>query len=140
MTDSALTNDDEILYRQIHPTFMMEGQLSSQPFMPTSQAFAPTPKDENKLSVDRSTITSAAESFELFKSNGHSSAAVYGVTVGEFGTHDISCVADPLEATNNQEANPAHAVADYSKHGPTQQKNKAKRLKQTAIARGKLHP
>ncbi len=140
MTAAILSDDDEILFRQIHPSFMQGDDLSSQPFLPTSQAFAPTPKDDDKLSLDRSSLTTPSDSYYLFKRNGHSSTAVYGLSVGEFKGEDIACQADPIEETNEQEANPAHALADYSKHKQNQQKNKAKRLKQRAIARGKLHP
>lgn len=73
-----LTDENEVLLRQIHPTFIQGGQPSSQPF-------APTPKDANRLSVDRSSLTTAADSHALFTGNGHASEAVYGVSVGEFG-------------------------------------------------------
>ncbi|AUW46857.1 hypothetical protein [Rhizobium leguminosarum] len=140
MTAVHLEDKDEILFRQIHPSFIQDGELSSQPFTPTSQAFAPTPKDEGYLSVDRSSMTSAGDSYRLFTSNGHASSAVYGVTVGEFCEQAIACIQAPIQASENQTANPAHALADYNPHKSGQQKNKAKRLKQRAIARGRLHP
>lgn len=128
-----LTDDAEILFRQIHPNFWQDGEPSSQPFMPT-------PKDKNQLSIDRSTLTTAAGSFALFAGNGHATKAVYGLTVGEFRILEIDCQSDPLPPTEFRSANPAHASADYSAHGGNQQKTKAKRLKQNAIARGQLHP
>ena len=72
-----LNDNDEVLYRQIHPGFMDENQPSSQPFSPTA-------KDEGKLSVDRSSKTTAESSYRLYTRNGYESAAVYGLTVGEF--------------------------------------------------------
>ena len=140
MTAVHLDDNDEILFRQIHPSFIQDGEVSSQPFAPTSQAFAPTPKDDGFLSVDRSSMTSASDSHRLFTSNGHSSSAVYGVTVGEFSAEEIPCIAAPIKASETQAANDAHALANYNPHTPNQQKNKAKRLKQKAIARGRLHP
>ena len=128
-----LTDDAEILFRQIHPNFWQDGEPSSQPFLPT-------PKDKNKLSIDRSTLTSASASFALFTGNGHSTKAVYGLTVGEFRILEIICHSDPLPSIDSGAANPAHAFADYSAHSGNQQKTKAKRLKQNAIARGQLHP
>jgi hypothetical protein len=60
-----LTDEDEILFRQIHPSFVeKDGHPSSQPFHPTD-------KDYNKLSADRSTITDAAGAFALYIGNGH---------------------------------------------------------------------
>jgi hypothetical protein len=128
-----LTDENEVLFRQIHPTFIQDGQPSSQPF-------APTPKDANRLSVDRSSLTTAADSHALFTGNGHASEAVYGVSVGEFGQADLPCHSEPLPATETEPENPAHAYADFAAHALNQQKNRAKRLKQHAIARGRMHP
>lgn len=132
MTD-LLIDQHEILFRQIHPEFMQNGEPSSQPFCPTA-------KDESKLSVDRSTLTTAARSFELFKESGLGSRAVYGLQVKEFGNEKITCYSDPILANGDILANLAHAFADYSAHSKTQQKMRAKRLKTRAIARGQLFP
>lgn len=128
-----LDDSDEVLFRQVHPSFIDGGQ-------PSSQTFTPTPKDEGKLSVDRSSLTSAAASHALFVGDGNTSDAVYGVSVGEFGAEALTCVSDPLQASATQSANIAHAYADYTPHSSNAQKTKAKRLKIKAIARGKLHP
>ena len=128
-----LSDDEEVLFRQVHPGFMQDDA-------PSSQSFMPTPKDNNKLSVDRSALTTAKDSYELYTGNGFESAAVYGLTVGEFRRQDIPCIEDPLDASDGQAANPAHALADYEAHAPSQQKTKAKRLKRKALARGRLYP
>ena len=128
-----LNDADEVLFRQIHPSFLDNGKPSSQPF-------APTAKDQEKLSVDRSSLTDAASSFALFTGAGHQSVAVFGLTVGEFGAEGLPCISDPLDAVEREPANPAHAYADYSGHSSSQQKTKAKRLKQKALLRGRLHP
>jgi hypothetical protein len=128
-----LTDKGEVLYRQIHPSFIDDGVPSKQPFMPT-------PKDAGKLSVDRAELTSAKESYALYTGSGRQSVAVYGVSVGEFEEETIACFADPLSEAEDQPENKAHAVADYSPHSSNQQKLKATRLKQKAITRGQLHP
>ncbi len=128
-----LPEDAEVLFRQVHPSFIQNEQPSSQPF-------APTPKDDNKLSVDRSSLTTAGGSYALHTGSGAASAAVYGVSVGEFRAESIPCISDPLEAADGKPANDAHAYANYSEHGINQQKLKAKRLKLKAVARGRLHP
>ena len=128
----ALADAGEVLFRQIHPTFVEEdGEPSSQPFMPSK-------KDNNMLSVDRSSLTDAADSHALYVANGQASAAVYGLTVGEFDKENLRCTADPLAKTDKLTANPAHALADYTAHSANQQKNIAKRLKIVARARGAL--
>jgi hypothetical protein len=128
-----LADAGEILFRQIHPSFIEKGVPSSQPFKPTE-------KDQNQLSVDRSSLTSADLSHQVYLATGLASVAVYGLTVGEFGAESIECLADPLEEKEDQPENAAHSLADYSSHKSNQQKNIAKRLKLKALARGRLHP
>jgi hypothetical protein len=128
-----LTKKSEILFRQIHPQFMVSGE-------PTSQAFGPTAKDEGKLSVDRSALTDAKGAYDLYNNRGQNSAAAFGITVGEFHAECLTCHADPVEDTDQQPGNTAHSFVDFNQFGVSQQKNKAKRLKRVAIARGQLHP
>jgi hypothetical protein len=129
----SLTNDSEVLFRQVHPD-LMDGEV------PASSGFLPTPGDNDELSVDRSSITTAGAAFSLYTSGGRRSAAVFGVTVGEFRAEGIPCRKDPIPQSPTAPANPAHAIADYKQHGSNQQKKIAKRLKQKAVFRGKLHP
>jgi len=125
-----ISDTNELLFRQVHPSFIDNGE-------PTSQAFRPTQKDRGKLSVDRSSLTTAKNSFDLFVENGFQSDAVYGLTVGEFNKENINCFPDPLD-TNP--INPAHASADFSSFGNSDQKKIAKRLKSKATTRGQLYP
>jgi hypothetical protein len=75
-----------------------------------------------------------------YVAGGLLSSAVYGLSVGEFGTQGVDCRADPIEEKAGQSKNVAHSVADFSPHKTSQQKNIAKRLKLKAISRGRLHP
>jgi hypothetical protein len=43
--------DTSLIHRQVHPSFVQAGSISSQVFSVTSQVFKPTPKDLGKLSV-----------------------------------------------------------------------------------------
>ncbi len=130
----ALTDAGEVLFRQIHPTFVEDdGEPSSQPFIPSK-------KDNNMLSVDRSSLTDVASSHALYIANGQASIAVYGITVDEFDKEKLPCTADPLEKTEKLAANPAHALANYAAFSAGQQKTIAKRLKIVARARGVLFP
>lgn len=123
----------EVLFRQIHPKFIEDG-------LPTSQPFRPTRKDNGRLSVDRSALTSASDSFALFIATGSTSTAVYGLTVGECGAEKLPCSADPIESSSTAAANAAHAFVDFNDHSDGQWKNISKRLKRKAIERGQLHP
>lgn len=124
---------EELLFRQIHPHSLEKGE-------PSSDRFRPYASDQNRMSVDRSAHTTAAESHALYLANGRQSAAVFGLAVAELSAESITCLVDPLAATSTQLENAAHALADYSAHTEKAQKNVAKKLKQLAIARGCLHP
>jgi hypothetical protein len=56
-TPVPLADDEELLFRQVHPSFVRDGR-------PSSQAFRPTPKDDRKLSVARGALTTPAASYE----------------------------------------------------------------------------
>lgn len=130
---SKLTNSSEILFRQIHPDFLDAGEPGSSSFMPGSG-------DDGLMSVDRSTLTSAAAAHALYTRGGLRSDAVFGLTVGEFAAQEVPTVADPIEASAGMPDNPAHALADFTAHGTSARRRIAKALKRLAIARGRLHP
>jgi hypothetical protein len=102
-----ITNASEIMFRQVHPMLYAAGAVASSAFMPTEG-------DRGQLSVDRESLTTPQASFDLYRENGRQSAAVYGVSVGEFTVEGIPCQPDPLPATEYLKANLAHAYADYN--------------------------
>jgi hypothetical protein len=128
-----LTDSAEVLFRQIHPDLMQDGE-------PASSGFRPNDGDENKLSVDRGALTTSEASYALYTGNGYASAAVYGVSIGEFDGCGIPCESDPIDTPGIPVANPAHALASFVGYGTSKQKTLGKRLKKLAIARGLLHP
>lgn len=131
MTD-PLKNDAEVTYRQIHPHFIKKG-------VPASNRFMPSARDQNKLSVDRGSMLSAAESYAAYVATGLLSAAVFGVSVGEFGQESIPTHPDPVEPKDDRAGNPAHALAVYSAFDDVAQKQIALRLCKKAVDRGPLH-
>ena len=130
---NPLTALDEVLLRQIHPSSYAGGR-------PASDRFRPQPSDAGLMSVDRGSMTTPAASHALYTSSGKQSAAVFGVSVGEFGGEGLNCFPDPLSATQHQPANPAHALVDYNPFHEREWKNISKRLCVKAIARGRLYP
>ncbi|KRA84228.1 hypothetical protein [Altererythrobacter sp. Root672] len=128
-----LTDPNEVLFRQIHPSNFKDGR-------PASDRFRPQPSDHGKMSVDRAALTSANASHALYSSSGNLSAAVFGVSVEEFLEESLICLSDPLIATAGQPANPAHALVDYTSFEERKWKNISKRLCIKAIERGQLHP
>ena len=131
--NAPIANTDEILFRQIHPVLYESGAVASSAFMPTEN-------DRGNMSIDRGSLTTPKASFDLYRENGRQSAAVYGVSVGEFAAEGIPCHPDPIPATENLKANPAHAYADYNAIGTNQRRKKAQRLRTAALRRGLLHP
>ena len=128
-----ISNAEEIMFRQVHPILYLAGVVASSAFLPTED-------DQGQMSVDRGSLTTPKASFDLYRENGRQSAAVYGVSVGEFTVEGIPCQPDPLPATENLKANLAHAYADYNGIGTTQRRKKAQRLRTAALRRGLLHP
>lgn len=128
-----LTDPNEVLLRQIHPNCYMNGR-------PSSDRFRPQPSDCGRMSVDRNSLTTPAASHSLYASTGRQSAAVFGVSVGECGAETLQCLPDALKATDEQPANAAHALVDYTSLDGKKWKNISKRLCLQAVARGQLHP
>jgi hypothetical protein len=129
-----LDDGDELLFRQVHPSFVRDGR-------PSSQAFRPTPKDEGRLSVARSSLTTASEAFELYaKGRGLPSVGTWAVTVGECNEQGLKAFADPLTAPPEKIPDPAHAIIDFTPHSKSQAEARGMRLARKAVDRGRLHP
>jgi hypothetical protein len=103
---SSFDEKDELLLRQVHPSFIQDGRV-------TSQAFRPTPKDQKKLSVNRNSLISAQVIFEVHtKKKKLSSAGVWGVSVQEAKeTPGLSLKEDPIEGPIEDLS---HCLIDFS--------------------------
>ena len=133
-TREALADADEALLRQVHPSFLRDGR-------PSSQSWRPTKKDEGNLSVARGSLTSPQAAFEHHtQQKKMASAGAWAVTVGECQTEDLRAYPDPLDATPNVAADPAHAVIDFTGRSNSQVEAKAVRLARWAGERGCLYP
>ena len=124
-----IDDQEEVQYRQINPVWMDSTG-------PSRLAFMPTPKDDGKLSLDRSATITAKESFENFILLGLRSDGVYGLTPSEFAEapNTVECFGSPLEN------NPHHSHADFNSLTNSKKKAKSQELRRKAIARDKLHP
>jgi hypothetical protein len=81
-------NKSQLLFRQIHPSFIQKGMI-------TSQAFVPTPKDELKLSCYNGNMISAEDAFRHFTEKlNQTSSGVLGVSFEECLSVDLTPVAD----------------------------------------------
>jgi len=105
---AKLDNANELLHRNIHPSWMDDGK-------PSSLAFSPSAKDEGKLSVDREDVDTAEASFLRHTVEKKlKSVAIFSVSVGEFGSQNIDCFEDPITKDENNVENLAHCYADYT--------------------------
>jgi hypothetical protein len=133
-TAAPLSDDDELLLRQVHPSFVRDGR-------PSSQAFRPTNKDAGKLSVARGSLTTPAAAFELYRMGLElPSAGTWAVSVGECREQGLNVLPDPLISPPEKVPDPAHALVDFAAHSKNQVEAKGARLARKASERGRLHP
>lgn len=96
-----ITIKSELLHRQVHPTFVCEGRLSSQAFKPSS-------KDAGQLSVSRGSLAAAKLAYERYIARQRLSCGVWSVTVDECIQAGVSTYDDPLTDDD------AHALIDFA--------------------------
>ncbi len=119
-------NDATLMLRQIHPSFINQGQI-------TSQAFRPTIKDDKKLSVYDNDMITAEKAYEHYtKKLIKSSAGVMAVSVKECNELNLPVVSDPVPF-------PEHALIDFSEYSYPQSEKLAKKLRQKAVERDWLY-
>lgn len=117
---------NNVLLRQIHPSFFQNGKV-------TSQAFRPTPKDQSLLSVYDGHKMSPEQSFEHYvQILGLSSCAVAQIVCEDCIENELPVCADP-------EQFPEHCLIDFSDMNQSQQTKASKKLRQKAEERGLIY-
>lgn len=112
--------DNTHLYRQVHPSWVQAGRV-------TSQVFKPTAKDDNKLSVyDGDQISAEKAWMHYTKELGHSSSGTLATTVGE-------CRNESLNVRFDGEPFPEHVSIGFESRGDKSIDGIAKRLRNAAI-------
>ena len=114
-----------LLLRQVHPTFVQQGRV-------TSQAFRPTPKDENQLSVDNGDRIGPEEAWRRFSAQPDcTSAGVMAVSLGECVACAVSVVEDGIPYAE-------HCYLDFAPYSANQAGKIGKKLVTKAQERGWL--
>ena len=114
---------DTLLLRQVSPSWIVQGRI-------TSQVFKPMPKDGKRLSVYDGDQMAPDDAWDHFTETlGFQSVGVMAVTVGECQSHALPAELDPKPF-------PAHAVIIFDNCSTTQVEKKAKHLKKAAESRG----
>lgn len=125
---------DEVLWRNVHPSFWDRNNNQ-----PSSQAFRPTPKDESRLSVARSSVVSAIDHFNDFTRNlGLESSGVWSVTVQEAEDESLG-----LDHDEHRLCGPhpkGHTSLLFQEHSKSQWDRIARRLRGKAMKRGRQAP
>lgn len=116
-------NSGTLLHRQVHPSWVQQGRV-------TSQVFRPTPKDQKRLSVYDGDQITAEVAWKYHTAHlGYQSAGVLAVTMAE-------CTAQQLDVVPDPQPFPEHVVIDFSGFAEDQVKRKAKHLRAAAEMRG----
>jgi hypothetical protein len=138
---TQLTDDEEVLLRQVHPTHLKhDGTLSAQ-------AFCPTPRDKGMLSTLRGDV-GAEQAHQRWTSAGRESLGTWGVSVYEVHEVRITNPDNPstpweLRAVDDAEAIGVedHASIDFTElPSPGKMRQAARKLLEAATDRGALHP
>lgn len=118
---------ETVLLRQVHPNFVLDGQLSSQ-------AFFPFPKDKSHLSVYDGDQISAVDAYDHYVNFlRNQSCGVWGVTQLEITGVGLEAKADALNDF------PSHAVIVFADVSEKECRKLAKKMRALAVARGCLH-
>ena len=116
-------NPETPLWRQIHPSFLVGDQ-------PGSQAFRPTPKDQDLLSFDDGRRITAEASWQRHTGpRGLASIGVMGLAVAECSGESLQAIADAVP-------DPEHVSVSFAGKTTGQRKAISKRLRDFAVARG----
>lgn len=115
--------ENTYLYRQVHPSWVQAGRI-------TSQVFRPTPKDQNKLSAyDGDRISAEKAWIHYTRELSLSSCGVVAVTIQE-------CEAESLTVHRDGKPFAEHVSIDFTSRGAKSIDGIAKRLRNAAVRRG----
>ena len=115
---------ETLLYRQVHPSWVRHGRT-------TSQAFDPTPKDKNSLSVYDGDQITPEDAWNHYTSVlDFQSRGVVAITVADCEDQALGVVSDP------QPAFLEHVLIDFSGIATNEMKRVARRLSRLAGSRG----
>lgn len=119
-------NEQTLLYRQINPSWLQQGRV-------TSQALKPTPKDQRRLSVyDGDQITPVDSWTHYTTELRFASVGVLAITVGECASQELAVDPDGVPFA-------FHVSIRFDGRSNSQIEKKAKRLQEWAVARGWLY-
>jgi hypothetical protein len=114
-------NNETLLLRQIHPSWVNADGISSE-------AFNPSTKDNGKLSAYSGDLFTAEKSFDHYTATQDS--------VGVLAVTNEECVNEHLVCNLDNAPFEGHVSVDYNPHPKKTCKKVAKKLRNIAISRG----
>jgi hypothetical protein len=117
-----IIEDGTFIHRQIHPSWLQDGKV-------TSQAFSATKKDEGKLSVDHGGMVLPKEAFDLHTQSGLKSLGVLSLTFAEIRSQNLGVIHD-------REGRASHCHIPVTELSNKERKTIAKVLRGIAVERG----
>lgn len=119
-------NDTTFLLSHIHPCFEQDGH-------PSSQAFRPAPKEEQKLSVYNGDLISPVDAWDPYtKDLKLRSSGALALSMAEYGSLELPVPPDP-------DPFPEHVLIDLSTPSKSATEKKAKLPKAKTEPRGWLY-
>ncbi|MEU1939111.1 hypothetical protein ACH49O_17205 [Streptomyces coeruleorubidus] len=125
-----ITDQEEKLWRQVNPSWVHDGRVSSQ-------LFRPTPKDTGEVSVTRASLVTPEAAYSHHTGVlGYASAGVYCVDVAEVHEVELRAI-DDSQVDDGDERPPAHAYIDFkSVQSKGAQQRRASKLRDNAEKHG----
>ena len=118
---------ETVLLRQAHPRFLPNGELTSEAFLPD--------KNDPNLSTYNGDNISPADSFKHYTTVLKLEAqGTWGISCAEVVVEGLASASDPLEN------HPHHCIVQFGDLGIKALRRTAKKLKEHALKRGRLHP
>lgn len=143
MSDHPVLGDDEVgldadseelIWRNVHPTWIDKGKI-------TSQVFRPTPKDSGQLSGAREEMVTAETHYHEFTTElGLDSSGVWAISVREASGAGVRCVYDAESISKPDPCPTGHTYIDYRGHSGNKIKRIGSALRDSAEERGRRHP
>jgi hypothetical protein len=120
---SLIADQSELLHRNAHPQFIVNGRVSSQ-------AFRRTEEDEGQLSVQQDSKANAQVAYERFVARGLKSGGIWSVTVAECDELGLQAYDDPIDGDDS------HGLIDLTSFNVSQSRKITDRLAAKARDRG----
>lgn len=134
-TEVLLETQETLLWRQIHPSFCQENEVSSKAFQPldgvvSSAAFRPSKDHDYKLSTSHGDLISAEACWERHTQQlGRQSEGVLALNVSE-------CQEQELPVIHDQHNFEDHVSIDFRGNSRKGMEKKASKLRYAAEQRG----